>query len=152
MKKRKTVNPAVGWAVFIVVLALILLSIFKPEIVGSFLKVLESGKFRLSSLTENFKTSIDEVIRGLLVPKGKDPDGITFFKLIGIALVGIAGLIFLGSAISEKMYVSFGTGVLYAYLPIAAVVFIVCGIGPSNIYLMISLIMLCLMMLFSSRR
>ena len=152
VKKRKTVNPAVGWAVLIVVLALILLSIFKPDIVGSFLKIMGSGKFHLSSLTENFRTSMDEVIRGLLLPKGKDPDGITFFKLIGMAIGGIAGLVFLGSAISERMYVGFGTGVLYAYLPVTAAIYIVCGIGPGNIYLTISLVMLCMMMLFSLRR
>ena len=149
MKKKRTARKAAGWVVFLLVLALILLSIFKPEMVGSFLEVLGKGKIRLTSAADRFYDSIDDVVYGFVLPKGEDPNFMTVLKSLGVGVAGIFLNIILGTAISEKLGTSYGTGYLYAYLPSSAVVFLVHGVGSSHLYLTFSIIMLVLTGLFA---
>ena len=144
MKKKRKAKIIAGWVISLLALALVLLSIFKPDMVGSFLKVLGSGsgKIRLTSAAERFYDSIDDVIVGLILPKGADPTLMTIVKTLGVEVVGLIVTFILGSFISEKLDISDGAGLFYAYLPCTAAVFIVNGIGISNMYLLISIIML----------
>lgn len=144
MKKKRKTKIIVGLVFALLVLALILLSVFKPDMVGSFLNVLGKGggKIRLTSAAERFYDSIDDVIVGLILPKGADPTLMTIAKTLGVEVVGLVVTFILGSFISEKLDISDGAGLFYAYLPCTAAVFIVNGIGISNMYLLVSIIML----------
>lgn len=145
MKKKRKAKTIAGWVIFLLVLALVLLSIFKPDMVGSsFLNVLGKGggKIRLTSAAERFYDSIDDVIVGLILPKGADPTLMTIAKTLGVEVVGLVVTFILGSFVSEKLDISDGAGLFYAYLPCTAAVFIVNGIGISNMYLLVSIIML----------
>ena len=153
MKKKRKTKIIVGLVFALLVLALILLSVFKPDMVGSFLNVLGngSGKIRLTSAAEHFYDSMDDLIVGLVLPKGADPNLMTVVKSLGADVVGLIITFILGSAISEKLDTSYGAGLFLAYLPCTAAVFLVNGIGISNLYLMVSVIVLVVVSIFGAR-
>ena len=149
MKKKRKAKIIVGWLIFILVLALILLSVFKQEMVGSFLNALGgSGNIPLTSVSDRYYTSLDDVINGLVLPKGEDPTLMTVVKTLGVEIIGLVATFLLGSAISDKLDTGYGAGLFYAYLPCTAAVFLVNGIGISNLYLLVSVIALALGGLF----
>ena len=155
MKKKRTDGKKVaGWAVFLLVLVLIVLSAVKPEMVGSFLQVLGkgSGKIRLTSAAERFYDGLEPAIYSLFLPDGEDPTIITAAKSLGVDAIGIIAAIFLGSAISDVLGTGYGTGLFYAYLPCTAAVFLVNGVGPSNVYLTVSIFMLAIVGLSSAAK
>lgn len=153
MKKKRKTKIIVGSMFALLVLALILLSVLKPDTVGSFLNVLGdgSGKLRLTSAAERFYDSMDDLIVGLVLPKGEDPTLMTIVKSLGADVVGLIVTFILGSAISEKLDTSYGAGLFLAYLPCTASVFLVNGIGISNLYLMVSVIVLVVVSIFGER-
>ena len=112
MKKKRKTKIIVGSMFALLVLALILLSVLKPDTVGSFLNVLGdgSGKLRLTSAAERFYDSMDDLIVGLVLPKGEDPTLMTIVKSLGADVVGLIVTFILGSAISEKLDTSYGAG------------------------------------------
>ena len=144
MKKKRKAKIIAGCVVFLMVLALVLLSVFKSDMVGSFLNVLGngSGKIRLTSAAEHFYDSLDDVIVGLVLPRGEDPTLMTVVKTLSVEALGLIASFILGSVISEKLDTGYGAGLFYAYLPCTAAVFLVNGIGISNMYLLVSIIFL----------
>ena len=152
-KKKSKAKTIAGWVIFLLVLALVLLTVFKPDMVGSFLNVLGKGggKIRLTSAAEHFYDSMDDLIVGLVLPKGEDPTLMTVVKSLGADVVGLIITFILGSAISEKLDTSYGAGLFLAYLPCTAAVFLVNGIGISNLYLMVSVIVLVVVSIFGER-
>lgn len=152
-KKKSKAKTIAGWVIFLLVLALVLLTVFKPDMVGSFLYVLGKGggKIRLTSAAEHFYDSMDDLIVGLVLPKGEDPTLMTVVKSLGADVVGLIITFILGSAISEKLDTSYGAGLFLAYLPCTAAVFLVNGIGISNLYLMVSVIVLVVVSIFGER-
>jgi len=109
MKKKRKTKIIVGLVFALLVLSLILLSVFKPDMVGSFLNVLGngSGKIRLTSAAERFYDSMDDLIVGLVLPKGADPTLMTVVKSLGADVIGMIVTFILGSAISEKLDTSY---------------------------------------------
>lgn len=152
-KKKSKAKTIAGWVIFLLVLALVLLTVFKPDMVGSFLNVLGKGggKIRLTSAAEHFYDSMDDLIVGLVLPKGEDPTLMTVVKSLGADVVGLIITFILGSAISEELDMSYGAGLFLAYLPCTAAVFLVNGIGISNLYLMVSVIVLVVVSIFGER-
>ena len=151
-KKKKTGKKAAGWAVTLLVLALILLSVLRPEEVGAFLRVMGKGDaIRLTPAADRFEAGMDQVIRGLVLPEGEDPTLMTVVKTLGVEAAGMIATLALASAIFDRMDVSYGTALFYAYLPCTAVVFLVNGVGISNLYLLVSVIVLALAGLFGGR-
>jgi len=152
-KKKSKAKTIAGWVIFILVLALVLLTVFKPDMVGSFLNVLGKGgeKIRLTSAAEHFYDSMDDLIVGLVLPKGEDPTLMTVVKSLSADVIGMIVTFILGSAVSEKLDTSYGAGLFLANLPCTAAVFLVNGIGISNLYLMVSVIVLVVVSIFGAR-
>ena len=153
MKKKRKAKIIAGCVVFLLVLALVLLSVFKSDMVGSFLNVLGngSGKIRLTSASEHFYDSLDDVIVGIVLPRGEDPTLMTVVKTLGVEAIGLIASFILGSVISEKLDTGYGAGLFYAYLPCTAAVFLINGIGISNMYLLVSVIVLVVAGIFGGR-
>ncbi len=139
-------KKAAGWVLSLLVLALILLSVFRPEAVGTFLQVLGKGggRLRLTAAAERFRPGMESVIYGLVLPKGADPTIMTVVKTLAVEAAGMLAAVFLGTVFMEKLDTGYGTGLLYAYFPCTAAVFLVNGIGISNLYLTVSVIVLAL--------
>ena len=153
MKRSRKARIAAGWAVIVLVLALVLLSVFRPDAVETFLRVLGkgSGKMRLTAAAERFRPGIESVIYGLVLPEGQDPDIMTVVKTLAVEAVGMIATLYLGTVFMEELDTGYGTGLLYAYFPCTAAVFLVNGIGISNIYLTVSVIVLALAGLFGRK-
>ncbi len=153
MKNIAKAKKAVSWILVLLTLALVLLSVFRPEIVGTLLGVLGKGggKLRLTGAAECFRPSIESVIYGLVLPKGEDPNIMTVVKTLVVEVVGLSLMVYLGTVFSENLDTGLGTGVLYAYFPCTAAVFLINGIGISNLYLTVSVIILALVGLFARK-
>ena len=153
MKNIAKAKKAVSWILVLLTLALVLLSVFRPKIVGTLLGVLGKGggKLRLSAAAERFRPSIESVIYGLVLPKGEDPNIMTVVKTLVVDVVGLSLMVYLGTVFSENLDTGLGTGVLYAYFPCTAAVFLINGIGISNLYLTVSVIILALVGLFARK-
>jgi hypothetical protein len=153
MKKNARAKKAAGWALFLLMLALVLLSVFRPETVETVLGVLGKGggKLRLTAAAERFRPGMEGVIYGLVLPKGEDPNFMTVVKTLAVEAAGMLAAVFLGTVFMEKLDTGYGTGLLYAYFPCTAAVFLVNGIGISNLYLTTSVILLALVGLFAGK-
>ena len=153
MKNNAKAKKAVSWILVLLTLVLVLLSVFRPEIVGTLLGVLGKGggKLRLTAAAECFRPSIESVTYGLVLPKGEDPNIMTVVKTLVVEVVGLSLMVYLGTVFSENLDTGLGTGVLYAYFPCTAAVFLINGIGISNLYLTVSVIILTLVGLFARK-
>ena len=153
MKENARARKTAGWILFLLMLALVLLSVLVPETVGTVLGALGKGggKFRLTAAAERFRPCMENVIYGLVLPKGQDPNIITVVKTLAVEAAGLFATIYLGTVFSENLDTGYSTGLLYAYFPCTAAVFLVNGIGISNLYLMVSVILLALVGLFARK-